>query len=124
MVKHFKDVEVGNFFKWTGYTYVKLSNSSIKNAFYVSPTHTTLPTSFGLNTYVTEYEVSITEKKLTLADIKIGTKFRLEDNKAVFYVKSDEKYRSKDGMWCVMNIHPDEIHKILPMALDTKVVVV
>lgn len=124
MVKQFRDVKIGNFFKWSGNSYVKLNDCSTKNAFCVSPAGNTLASTFGAGSLVTECDVAITEKKLTLADIKIGTKFRLEDNKVVFYVKSDEKHRSKHGMWCVMNVHPDEIYKILPMALDTKVVMV
>jgi hypothetical protein len=85
MAKHFKDVQVGTFFKWTSNTYVKLSSSSTKNAFCVSPINTTLATTFSLNTFVTECDVAITDKKLTLADIKIGGKFRVEDNNIVLY---------------------------------------
>lgn len=123
MVKYFKDVKIGNFFKWGGCTYVKLNDCSVKNSFCLSPAGNTIASTFSAGSSVTEYEVTLTEKKLTLADIKIGGKFKLE-GKPDHYIKSDEKHRSKDGMWCVMDTHPQEIHKILPMALDTEVVMV
>lgn len=112
MNKLFGTLKVGEFFMWDRVKHQKISEYRSSNAVIIEGQRIGDKISLGEMTEVTPLDVAFTLRKVTLADIKVGTKFLYD---GVEYYKSDEKHHTRGGSWCVMNVKTPWIIASMPL---------